>query len=244
MGPLVRPIREPGDDIGIGNEGSVSGFRRTPSGWERVHVLTAAIPTVSTAFGTGLSFGEGLGFAGSPYDNEIEARSGAIHLFEPSASGWKELAKIKLPNPDRKDIFGENIALSGDLILVSARGDEELGTNRGAAYIYRRTSSGSWTLDQKLLPSYSAEAWAGASFSLDVDGNVAVLGAVNIEGLAFVFERTAGGWIQTAVLKDPTPHDFDGFGLAAAVEGDVIAIGERIKDSDTLRIVPPRGPAC
>ena len=98
--------------------------------------------------------------------------------------------------------------------------------------MYRRTSPG-WVLEQKLIGSYPNEFWGAASISLDLDGDVAVLGAYSQEGLAFVFERVAGSWIQTAVLKDPTPHDYDGFGLAVAVEGDVIAIGEPINDNDT-----------
>ena len=224
----------PLDDIVIGNEGSVSGFLRTPNGWERAYVLTAEKPIKSTIFGTGLSFGDGCGFVGSPHDNESGVKSGAIHLFEPSASGWREVVKIKAPDPDRIDVFGEHVVLSGDQVIVSARGDDEGGTGKGAAYVYRRTASG-WVLDQKLIASYSNEFWGGASISLDLDGNVAVLGAGSQEGLAFVFERTAGGWIQTAVLKDPTPHDYDGFGLAVAVEGDVIAIGEPIDDNDTFR---------
>jgi FG-GAP repeat len=228
-------VGEYGDDIITGNEGSVSGFVRTVKGWGRTRVLTAAMPVQSAQFGNGLSFDDGLGFVGSPWDSEVEARSGTIHLIEPSAGGWNEVTKIKAPDPDRFDLFGEHIVLSGDQVIVSARGDDEGGSGNGAAYVYRRAASGNWSLEQKLIPSY-AGSFGGASVSLGLDGNVAVLGAGSWAGLAFVFERTASGWIQTAVLIDPNPSQFDDFGWGVAVEGDVIAIGEPVRDgSDALR---------
>lgn len=186
-------------------------------------------------FGDSVSFDDGRGFVGSPYDSEAEVKAGAIHLLERSGDSWVEQAKIHAPDHDRNDGFGANVVLRGDQVLVSAHADDEAGDNKGAGYVYRRTAPGNWVLEQKLLPSYS-ETWFSAGIAADLHGDIAVLGGLhNWQGLVFVFERTANGWIQTAVLKDPTPQDHDDFGHAVAVEDDVIAIGEPIDDNDSFR---------
>ena len=232
-------VGAPGDEVtstgGEGSHGSVSGYVRTPGGWERVHFLTAAKPMSSATLGEGVSFSATRGFVGAPYDNEKAFRSGALHLFEPSPSGWKEVVKIKAPDVDRLDQLGYRVTLSGDQLLVSAHGDDEAGPDKGAAYVYRRTASGEWVLEQKLIGTWAQGWWGGASYSLDLSGNVAVMGATGGGGLVFVFERVGGNWVQTAVLKNPAPHWMDGFGRAVAVEGDVIAVGEPLEDNDTYK---------
>jgi len=48
-----------------------------------------------------------------------------------------ELAEL-LPNAgDAVDSFGRSVALDGDMALISAPRDDELGTNSGAVYAFR-----------------------------------------------------------------------------------------------------------
>ena len=69
-------------------------------------------------------------------------------------------------------------------------------------------------------------------FSVAIDGNIAVVGAVNADiggnsnqGAAYVFTKTSGGWTQTQKLiaADGAAGDF--FGWSVAIGGGVIVVG-------------------
>ncbi len=59
-------------------------------------------------------------------------------------------------------------------------------------------------------------------------------------GAAYVFERVAGTWSQTAYLKASNPDPSDGFGWAAAVWGDRIVVGARDEDSQAKGVNGPQ----
>ena len=50
------------------------------------------------------------------------------------------------------DWFGWSVSISGDMALIGAQGDDDNGTNSGAAYVYRFDGS-QWIEEAKLLPS-------------------------------------------------------------------------------------------
>ena len=83
---------------------------------------------------------------------------------------------LTAPDGALGDAFGRSVAMSGDTLVVGANGDDERGLDAGAAYVYRRVSSGRWELRQKLVPS---ELLDGDFFgwSVDVDGDAIVVGA-------------------------------------------------------------------
>src|SRR5688572_8969791 len=75
--------------------------------------------------------------------------------------------------PDDK--FGDSSAMEGDVIVMGAYGDDDLGPNAGSAYIYRFVQ-GTWVLEQKLLPN-DGSAGQGFGLKLAISGNVVVVSA-------------------------------------------------------------------
>jgi hypothetical protein len=67
----------------------------------------------------------------------------------------------------------------------------------------------------------------GASFE---DGGAAGLDGDQADdslpdsGAAYIFRRTAAGWVQDAYVKAPVPHAGDGFGSDVALSGDTLAV--------------------
>ena len=226
-------LAEPNDDLIVGNEGAVFGFERTKEGWVLAHDLQPSDAHASQAFSTGMAFNDSWALIGSPKHSLERLNSGAIYFFRRSGASWLEVERVHQPDPERLENLGTRVALSGKRAIASCTGDDEAGEDKGAAYVYVR-SKGKWSLEEKLVPSHpSPNWWGGASRSLDIDGDVAVLGAVGggpvlFQGIVFVFERTPSGWTQTAVLEDPTPKDDDQFGYAVAVQGDTILVGEPV----------------
>lgn len=90
--------------------------------------------------------------------------------------------------------------------------------------------------DLKVVP---ADLSAGDAYGgpLDVDGDVLVVGAplqdgaYTNSGAAYVHRRQAGVWSEEAKLTSNDPRAQDYYGIAVAVEGDVLVVGAFYDDT-------------
>jgi nucleoside-specific outer membrane channel protein Tsx len=133
------------------------------------------------------------------------------------------------------DQFGASVSVSGSTIVVGAEA-KTVGSNadQGAAYVFT-LSGGSWSQTAKLTASDGA---ANDQFGqrVAVSGSTIVVAAPehkvgsNVdEGMAYVFVKPAGGWVnatETAQLtaSDGAAHDL--FGIVAGVSGSTIVVGD------------------
>jgi hypothetical protein len=128
--------------------------------------------------------------------------------------------------PPFSDSFGGRLAMDGETLVVGALGDP----NVGAAYVYQRIA-GDWTFQQKLLPSQPGTVQQAFGFSVDIEGDVMVIGApgVSVEnatqiGEMYVFRRSAGVWNEEARILPSDSSEGDRFGYAVALSGQRIAV--------------------
>ena len=151
---------------------------------------------------------------------------------------------------DVGDESGISVAISGDFALVGAwtEDDDVMGNNpfvdAGAAYIFERDATGTWTEVQKIVASDRAtEDRFGKSVA--IDGNHLVVGAhlKNIDannikvGAAYVFERDATGtWNEVAALVSSDRAEMDEFGTAVSIYGNTIVIGAPLEDQNTMNM--------
>jgi len=128
--------------------------------------------------------------------------------------------------------FGGALAISGDTVVVGAQfHDGAAGIDQGTAYVFIRSSSGAWTQQQKLEPSFAAEnSRFGASVA--ISGDTVVVGAPGDpgelglqQGSAYVFVRSGGVWSEQRKLEASDPAQFDGFGSSVAISDDTIVVG-------------------
>ncbi|KAH8055759.1 protein kinase [Aureococcus anophagefferens] len=159
----------------------------------------------------------------------------------PKAFG-QELAKLVASDAAEEDYFGGSVAVSGDLVVVGASGNDDGGSDSGSAYVFRTTNDGaSWTQTAKLVASDAAkDNYFG--------GSVAVSGdlvrrprrrrahwnddAGDSSGSAYVFRTTNGGasWTETAKLVASDAAANDRFGTSVAVSGDLVVVGADAND--------------
>jgi hypothetical protein len=132
------------------------------------------------------------------------------------------------------DQFGNSVAVSGDMAVIGAYGDDGLS---GSAYVFVR-ADGTWSQQTKLT---AADGAIGDSFgcSVAVSGDTAVIGAYgdndkgSMSGSAYVFVRAAGGtWSQQAKLTADDGAEGDRFGGNVVVSGDTAVIGARYDDDN------------
>jgi FG-GAP repeat protein len=160
---------------------------------------------------------------------------------------------LKASNTNADDVFGQNVALAGDTLVVGAYQERSSAVgvngnqadnsepNAGAVYVFTRTA-GLWT-QQAYLKASNTNAVDGFGYSVALSGDTLVVGApwessnatgVNgnqsdnsalYAGAVYVFTRTAGVWTQQAYLKASNTDAGDNFGINVTLVGDTLAVG-------------------
>lgn len=139
--------------------------------------------------------------------------------------------KLLVRNTHDHDCFGRSVALDGDYLIAGAKGDDEMGNNSGAAYIFHR--SGDVWIEEAKLKAADAGINDFFGFSVGIQGATVVVGAwQNGEkglgsGAAYVFERRGASWVQTAKLLGSDQGPFAQFGYTVGINGETIVVGAR-----------------
>jgi hypothetical protein len=161
---------------------------------------------------------------------------GAVYVFTKPAGGWADMtatAKLTASDAAANAYFGGPVAISANTVLVGAGGVSDY---EGAAYLFNRPASGTWTTTQRFqskftIPGEQFQDELGSSLVIGNSGALVVLGDLqgcnystdpNNVGHAFVYVKPTHGWpaspSPTATL---TPSDLTTAGCFAP-----IAVGE------------------
>ncbi|NIU72530.1 MAG: hypothetical protein GWN71_02770, partial [Gammaproteobacteria bacterium] len=129
------------------------------------------------------------------------------------------------------DLYGCAVSLSDSLLVVGSIGDDDRGTDAGAAYLYQRTRNG-WAERDKLVANDDAAAGDQFGYSVALHQGLAVVGAPfkrtqgSASGAAYVFRCNAAGCGKaTPLVPAARLSPFDQFGLSVAVRGSTVAVG-------------------
>ena len=173
------------------------------TGWSQIAKLTASDAAAVDRFGTSVAINGDLAIVGAPLDDDGGPDSGSAYLFDGS-TGWSQIAEFTASDAGRSDEFGYSVAISDDLAIVGAWGDDDGGSASGSAYLF--DGSTGWSQIAKLTAS---DAGRGDEFgySVAISGDLAVAGARldddsgSASGSGYVFDRSIG-WSQVAKLTE------------------------------------------
>ncbi|MBE7482746.1 MAG: FG-GAP repeat protein [Polyangiaceae bacterium] len=120
------------------------------------------------------------------------------------------------------------VDVDGDTAIVGAWGDDDKGSNAGAAYVFVK-NGGTWSQQAKLTAS---DGGANDYFGVvtAVEGDTAIVGAYqddNWQGSAYVFVRNGTTWTQQAKLTAGDPTNGAEFGCRVGISGDTVIVGAR-----------------
>jgi hypothetical protein len=259
-----------GDDSAE-NSGAVYVFHRAGASWQQEAYLKASNTGVADYFGYDVALsgdtlvvgaiGEdsaGQGVGGDQADNGA-SDSGAVYVFRRTGTAWQQEAYLKASDTGAGDLFGLNVALSGDTLAVgayledsAARGVDGNQTSdgapeSGAVYVFRRTGM-TW-LQEAYLKASNTGADDYFGYSLALSGDTLAVGVYEEDsaaqgvggnqddnsafdsGAVYVFRRTGTAWLQEVYLKASNTGEFDNFGHSLALSGDTLAVGARGEDS-------------
>jgi hypothetical protein len=114
-------------------------FDRDANGlWTQAARLSASDGGTVTYFGDSVAIDGDLVIVGarSALDSD-GVPSGAAYVFQHQPDGtWAEVAKLLASDGDEYDYLGCAVALSDGVVLVGARGDDDLADRSGAAYLF------------------------------------------------------------------------------------------------------------
>ena len=194
--------------------------------------LTAGDGAAGDAFGYGTATSGDTVVIGAPsHDVGGSADQGAVYVFEYAEGMWTQQAKLTASDGAAGDWFGSFVGISGDTIAVSAA-NKQVGGNpyQGAVYIFTR-SGDAWT-QQAMLTAGDGQMYDGLGFTLAIDGDTVVAGAMNHEvggnpgqGASYVFARAGGVWSQQAMLTASDGQAGDAFGWTNGIDGDTVVVG-------------------
>jgi hypothetical protein len=223
------------DDLGS-EAGAAYVFVRDSSGvWSQQQKLVASDGAADDRFGWSVDVDGDTILVGKESWDFFAPPPGAAYVFTRDSAGlWSEQQKLTAFDGEAGDYFGESLAVSGDTVVIGAYGDDDMGTDAGAVYVFNRDSAGLWSLQQKVTANFATEYdWFGRS--VDLDGDTAAVGAwgyyINSDGiavqsgLAYALTRDSSGVWSEQQLDPNANVETEYFGRAIAVSGDTIAVG-------------------
>ncbi len=201
--------------------------------------LTASDTAAGDLFGTKVAIDGDTIVVGAPNGSP----SGSAYVFLRPASGWtsvsQENAKLLPSDAHAYKSFGCSVAVSGDTVVVGAKGDSD---GSGAAYVFVKPSRG-WP---KNLPETTKLTASDANdsdyFGSDVaiSSGTVIVGAQgnddngSFSGSAYIFESPRGWEYASHEIAKLTASDAnisDYFGLRVAIDHDTAVIGAYHKDN-------------
>jgi hypothetical protein len=117
--------------------------------------------------------------------------TGGVYIYQRSGAGtWGSPVLVTASDLAADDTFGYSVALLGDTLFVSAAGQTN---SKGALYIFKRDSGGTWVQTQKFSPVVPDNSVFGADIRIDPSGERIIV-AGGMEGTAYIYHLVSTAW--------------------------------------------------
>ncbi len=196
-------------------------------------MLQQILPEAATEgddFGSTVGMDGNVLVVGAPLHEHDGFIAGAAFVYRRDAAGsWMEQAILASDVASDLDYFGNSLSIEGDLIGVGSPGDDERGSNSGAAYIFGQPDLG-WSLQEKLTaPDAAPGDRCGSSVSIHGDkvlvGCPHGFGSAIQSGAAYLFRLAGSSYVLESKFNPPAQDAGQLFGSAVALGDNRIFIG-------------------
>jgi hypothetical protein len=213
----------------ISRTGTANVFERQGNDWFETEFLRPPDGSAWDQFGSSVAVSGQIVVVGAPYNGTC----GAAYVFEETAGNWLWSDTLVPADCSAGQWFGSALAVidgdAYDLIAVGANGDDELGNNAGALYVFLRFDD-TWLDTPKALADDGA---AGDSLGscIAIDEVTVAAGAPGDDdqgsgaGSVYLFESLFFTWTQSHEIHATEVDALDGFGASVALEPDVLITG-------------------
>ena len=142
------------DDDNGNNSGSAYVYTRTGTTWTEQTKLTASDGAADDNFGFSVAIAGDTIVVGAWYDDDNGVDSGSVYVYKQSGTTWNEVGKITPSDGSGNDLFGKDVAISGNNVVVGSHKDDDNGADSGSAYVFN-LSAGNPTCIMSSVPSIS-----------------------------------------------------------------------------------------
>jgi hypothetical protein len=148
-------------------------YERYPLAWIYKATLTPSDLPATNDFGHDVAISGGAVLVGA---RGVQVGTGAVYVFDLTGGSWTESTKLLASDGHVTQYFGDAVDLEGDLAVIGAFGDDDLGKYSGAAYVFER-HAGIWTESSKFHGSGLVEYDTFGYSGIDLDGEDLLVGA-------------------------------------------------------------------
>ena len=227
------------DDTGAGNAGSAYVYD-VSSGTPTVPVVTLSnpAPAASDLFGWAVALSGARVAVGARLDDMGASDAGSVYLYEVS-SGTPSVptATLNSPGTTPSGQFGSSVAMSGNLLVIGASGDDVGSSNAGAAFVYD-LNAGTPTVPMLVLRKPVPAADDGFGALVAISGSLVVVSATGDDtgasnaGSVYVFNLSGGTpTVPVVTLNNPGPAVNDQFGSSVSISGNLLVVGASWDDT-------------
>jgi hypothetical protein len=213
----------------LNDTGAAYVFQRSGNGWEQSGKLVANPVTQGDAFGGTVEVGGGYAFVGAWAGGP--SSQGLVHVYRDEGKYWTSAGTLTSSFLATADGFGYAMDLSAqgtELVVGSPWGDGVLPSTGIATLFYRTPNGFQESFHLFASDGQHVEAFGSA---VAIDGDTVMVGAykefnpLGMFGAVYVFERSAGQWVQTQKLQSSDSTHSDTFGWSVDLAGDLAIIG-------------------
>jgi hypothetical protein len=208
--------------------------------WTQQAILRSATPDNTDFFGGSVAIDGDTIVVGADYDDGASnsvTNAGAAYVFVRTGGGWTQQTVLRADDPDPDDLFGGDVDISGDTVVVGAMQDDGLSdslANAGQAYVFARTN-GTWSLI-KYLDLFNPAPGDAFGKSVAIDGDRIAVGAFRDDGpgndkidsgSVTIFKRTTG-WSREQQINSAGGMSMeanDHFGGDVDISGTTLVVG-------------------
>lgn len=211
------------------NHGSVYSYRFDGSTWVEDEKLMPADRSAGWQYGIGLAQTGDLAAVGADHADGVETDAGAVYMLRLDAGRWIHTQKLVAGDGQPDDLFGRDVAIHGDFVVVGAGRDDDRGRDAGAAYVFRHDGA-SWREEAKLELA-DGVAWDHFGSSVAVHGDRIVVGGERYDGAAVdsgcavVYRFDGSTWAEEQRLLASDAEAGGHFGAAVGIRHEWIVVG-------------------
>lgn len=216
-----------------GYRGAAYIFSKDGSGdWSQLGKIVADVGVSGDTFGNSVAISGDYAVVGASNAGAGFSYAGAAYIFQRDGSDWNQTTTLVASDTTASANFGCSVAISGDFVIVGAKGEDTGGANAGQAYIWQKDGSDVWSETQILVASdVAAGDYFGASVA--ISGDFAIVGAYKADpdgdtdaGQAYIFQKDGSDvWSETEVLVASDATVEFQFGYNVDIDGDYAVIG-------------------
>ena len=148
----IAVVGAPGKSVYGPASGAAYVFEKVRGDWSQVARLIPDDGAAEDNFGSSVAIDGNSIIVGTPLDDDLGSGSGAVYVFERTDVSWAQVTKLRAFDGVGNSVFGWDVAIDDDSMLIGSATKNTLAQRSGSAYLFKNIQ-GVWTHIDQIFPS-------------------------------------------------------------------------------------------